>query len=321
MILSDRAHDFVRTLRDAPIGVRAIYVHDGVTSTKVRSSMTRCPGASCEGLARGLLLTISNNKESIMNARNENRAAGFTLVELLVVIAIIALLVSILLPSLSSARNNARAAVCKSNMRSLMQVVYVYMESNNDKLPSAGLSHGGSDDVDRSWVKQLAVTYGNDDGVARCPSDRSVFWDTPLLTIPPDPNDPNSTEPLDVLRRTSYASNGYTAYPVGGKPPYRTLGRISRPMTTIFWVELNEETNFATADHVHPEDWWSGNPPADLAGQEMHLHRHMGKANYAMFDTHVETLTFEDTYDIDLENSVFPEIKWLHNMYDPEVGR
>jgi len=61
---------------------------------------------------------------------------GFTLIELLVVIAIIALLIGILLPALSAARESAQNVVCKSTLRSLAQLNLLYANSNNDNYSS-----------------------------------------------------------------------------------------------------------------------------------------------------------------------------------------
>jgi prepilin-type N-terminal cleavage/methylation domain-containing protein/prepilin-type processing-associated H-X9-DG protein len=62
-------------------------------------------------------------------------ARGFTLVELLVVIAIIAVLVSILLPTMSKAREAANRVVCLSNLRQLYLASQLYAGDNNDALP------------------------------------------------------------------------------------------------------------------------------------------------------------------------------------------
>jgi prepilin-type N-terminal cleavage/methylation domain-containing protein len=60
---------------------------------------------------------------------------GFTLIELLVVIAIIALLVSILLPSLRSARDLAMTSMCANNQRSTATSMFMYAQESNGSLP------------------------------------------------------------------------------------------------------------------------------------------------------------------------------------------
>ncbi|MGD8454729.1 MAG: prepilin-type N-terminal cleavage/methylation domain-containing protein [Phycisphaerae bacterium] len=65
----------------------------------------------------------------------KRRGGGFTLIELLVVVAIIALLISILLPSLAEAREQAKISVCLANLRTLGQATVGYLIDNDDNFP------------------------------------------------------------------------------------------------------------------------------------------------------------------------------------------
>lgn len=236
-----------------------------------------------------------------------NTAHGFTLIELLVVIAIIALLISILLPSLRRSREQAKAVVCSSNLHGLGVAVQMYANAFEGRLPGAGLPHGGSGgDENKTWVSTLAEEYGKNGEIARCPADESEGWKVPLRV-----------GDKSYLRRTSYASNGYTAYEIGGRGPYDLLDRIQRPGSTIFWAELVETGDYAVSDHVHPENWWFGDSES-LAAREMEIRQHFGRANYGLLDGHVDRLRFDETYLV--KEDTFP-VEFLRNMYDPLIGR
>jgi prepilin-type N-terminal cleavage/methylation domain-containing protein/prepilin-type processing-associated H-X9-DG protein len=80
---------------------------------------------------------------------------AFTLIELLVVVAIISLLVSILLPALSAARQRARALKCMSNLHVLGQGMAIYTADNRDVMPPGRLPKDPQNDC-----AQYAMIYG-----------------------------------------------------------------------------------------------------------------------------------------------------------------
>ena len=90
---------------------------------------------------------------------------GFTLVELLVVIGIVALLVSILLPSLNKARQAANKIKCAANIRSLLQGSFIRCQENSRNGAYFPNDDGGDDSLGH-----LIPQYIKDVNVALCPS-------------------------------------------------------------------------------------------------------------------------------------------------------
>jgi prepilin-type N-terminal cleavage/methylation domain-containing protein/prepilin-type processing-associated H-X9-DG protein len=70
------------------------------------------------------------------NRSKNRRAGGFTLIELLVVIAIIAVLMGILMPALGRVREQAKATVCRSNLKNVGLAVQMYLDDFSRKIPN-----------------------------------------------------------------------------------------------------------------------------------------------------------------------------------------
>lgn len=87
--------------------------------------------------------------------KNRSWKRGFTLIELLVVVAIIVALIAILMPSLSNARNQARAVKCMSNLKQLGGAIYMYAQENNGTIPIASQNKAMINPTTDDWTTNL----------------------------------------------------------------------------------------------------------------------------------------------------------------------
>ncbi len=169
------------------------------------------------------------------------RSKAFTLIELLVVIAIIALLISILLPSLSRARELSKRTVCSANLRGIGQAMYIYAQDDPGVFPAIMQIRTQNDGRMANFRPQNRtnepVTTGDPSptvdmwAVIRSNNSTPKQFNCPSTTDIPDPAGDTTAYYDFASEQTTFVASQYLsyAYHYQHDPDRRIVGPSSEP--------------------------------------------------------------------------------------------
>lgn len=220
-----------------------------------------------------------------------NRRHGFTLVELLVVIGIIALLISILLPALNKAREQARAIKCANNMRQIFFAMDMYATENKDSYPMMPFIQDANV-FTANWLGIVMVQVGEYDwtkGTMWPYVSKSVLSRQEVFNCPTDMDTFRAVRWGTMQTQASYVRNftySFNSELHGYTDPNGRVTAVRRSQVVMPGQKI-----------IIIEEQWPNDGAAfikDNNGDDVLTNRHVGRGNQGFADGHVEMINPAD---------------------------